>query len=223
MKASLRQSVGRPKVVSRIPEILRRCAGRKILHLGCADAPYTLDRGDRLLHKLLAEVTPAEKLWGVDLDEKGVGFLREMGFDKILHGDCESLAEELLAERFDIILAGEIIEHVGNPVNFLSSIRGVMADNSELMLTTVNATGVKGFTHALTGVEKVHPDHNYYFSYHTLRQLFTKVDLDCREIYYYQDVVSGGLSGAVDLGFKLAAKVIPGWSDGVIVHARAKR
>ena len=220
MKASLRQPIGRPKVVSRIPEILHRCRGRKVLHLGCADAPYTTQRGDDLLHKQLAQQSEPDQLWGVDADEKGVALLREMGFPNIMLGNCESLQSDLLREEFDIVLAGEIIEHVDNPGNFLNAIRGVMTPRTELLLTTANATSVKGFSHALTGVEKVHPDHNYYFSYHTLRQLLEKCSLKTHEVFYYQDVAGGGVAGLADRALQLAAKVVPGWSDGVIIIAR---
>ena len=209
------------RTVSRVPEILRLCHSKKVLHLGCADVPYTLHRGERLLHKLLAEVTSPDKLWGIDLDEKGVGLLREMGFGNVLHGDCEQMAEALKQESFDVVLAGEIIEHVENPGLFLGSIRSIMVPTTELLLTTPNASALKNFLHAMLGEEKVHEDHNYYFSYRTLKQLLERTGFSCEEIYYYQDIEGRGLALLLDRTLSAMTHLRPLWSDGLIVRAKA--
>lgn len=209
--------------MQRVPEILRRCRGRRILHLGCADVPYTLDRGEDLLHKRLATITDRENLWGIDVDADGVRLLGEMGFDRILVGDCTRMKNELLERDFDIVLAGEIIEHLDDFRGFLESIAGVMTDRSELLLTTVNATAIKGWIQAIAGYEKVHPDHTCYFSYHTLRRLLEQSGFECVELFYYQDVVGRGFPRLLDRTLRLITRGVPAWSDGVIALARLQR
>ena len=71
-------------------------------------------------------------------------------------------------------------------------------DVTELVVTTANAFAFRGILYSLFQKEKVHGDHNYYFSYRTLSQLFEKFDLDCREIYYYQEVEGSGLPRLFD-------------------------
>ncbi len=207
------------RVVLRIPEILRLCADKKVLHLGCADMPYILQRGENLLHKCLVKVTGPDMLWGLDVSEEGIRMLSEMGFTHVIHGDVERMRAELQQVNFDIILAGEIIEHLANPGNFLKSITSIMSKKTELVLTTPNAFAFKGFLHSMLRREKVHPDHNYYFSYRTIRQLLEKFDLQCKEIYYYQEVEGHGMSRALDNAIWYTTWISPVYADGLIVRA----
>ena len=211
------------RVVSRIPEILRLCRDKKVLHLGCADVPYTLERGKDLLHKRLAEVTDGDILWGLDSSWEGVSMLREMGFRNILHGDAETMPSELGNQNFDAILAGEIIEHLANPGNFLKALSSIMSDKTELIVTTVNATALKQCFHAMFHQEKVHPDHNYYFSYWTLRHLLSKFNLNCKETYYYQESQGKGLGLVVEKVFLSMTRISPAWSDGLIARATIRQ
>jgi predicted TPR repeat methyltransferase len=158
-------------------------------------------------------------LWGIDNSEEGVRILHHRSFHHIIHGDVEQMAPELRKEKFDIILAGEIIEHLANPGLFLQCISSIMDGGTELVLTTPNAPSVKGFLFSIMRQEKVHPDHNYYFSYRTLKQLLEKFDLNCKEIYYYQEIEGQGLSRALDNTVAFATWLVPLWADGLIVRA----
>ena len=53
-------------------------------------------------------------LWGLDISEEGVRILREQGFDHIIPRDPEEMGSELRRMNCDVVLAGEILEHVGN-------------------------------------------------------------------------------------------------------------
>jgi len=170
------------KVTNRIDEILSLCSGRRVLHVGCADVPFTKERGEGLLHRKLSKVT--NDLWGIDISREGIELLKEMGFSNVYVANAES---NLQQEEFDIIVAGEIIEHLGNPAHFLESMKSLMSHKTTLVITTVNAYAFKLFLFAFVGKEKVHEDHNYYFSYYTLKQLVEKSGLVCDELYYYQE------------------------------------
>lgn len=219
MKTAPRFAIRTTRVVSRVPEILRLCSYKKVLHLGCADMPYTLERGDGLLHNQLARVTAPGMLWGLDISLEGVHILRGKGFDNVIHGDVERMGPEFQHMDFDIVLAGEIIEHVANPGLFLKGLTSIMSEKTELILTTPNASSFKGFLHAMMREEKVHEDHNYYFSYRTLKQLLEKCGLRCSEIYYYQEIVGRGLSGTLDKVLSYVTWISPVWADGLIVRA----
>ena len=207
------------RVVQRVPEILRLCTSRKILHLGCADFPFTAQRGDQLLHRKLSQVTDPELLWGLETSQEGAQLLREMGFDNIIHCNAEQMDLGLQGEEFDMILAGEIIEHVANPGMFLDSISKIMSSKTELLLTTVNAFSFKSFLFSLMRKEKVHEDHNYYFSYRTLIQLFQKFNLKCQDVYYYQEIQGKGFSKGLDRVLSLPTFISPVLADGLIVRA----
>ena len=203
----------------RVPEILRICQGKTTLHLGCADMPKLLQSADDLLHLKLADVTDHDNLWGLDSSEEGCQILRKMGFDKIIHGNVENIDETVLKETFDIILAGEIIEHLSDPGIFIRNLTPLMKDKTKLIVTTPNAHSFQGFLHAMVRREKVHYDHNFYFSYQTLGHLLESCGLRCIDIYYYQDTGKKGIPRFFNKAISIVTKISHAWADGLIVCA----
>lgn len=208
-------NISKTRIVDREEEILSLCKNKKVLHVGCADTPYTLQREDDLLHRRISKIT--DQLWGIDLSIEGCSLLRKMGFDHIITGDINELAHELKKEAFDIIIAGETIEHTYNAGAFLDGIVKTMENHTELLLTTVNTPSTKQIIFAVMRKEKVHPDHNYYFSYHTLKHFFEKCGLSPTEIYYYNVNIN-----MIDKILSIFKYISPVLSDGIIVRARLK-
>jgi SAM-dependent methyltransferase len=168
--------------------ILERCRGKRVLHVGCVDSGQLAERFRRgeLIHQRLA--VSAGELWGVDIDAEGISFLRDNGFENLIVGDASEIDQiEVLTKRdFDIVLASEIIEHLQNPGQFLRNIRAVMRPNrTELIATVPNAHRIDTLFWLLRGIEYVHPDHNYWFSYQTATNLLGKSGLKVEEVYVY--------------------------------------
>jgi len=161
-----------------------------VLHLGCTDWPYTemrLEMGS-LLHLEVAGI--AKNLWGLDFDEEGLDKLKERGVGNLLRADLENLDAVPLERKFDVILAGEMIEHLANPGLFLRGVRRFMDPGSLLVITTVNAyCAFRIIYYALRGrggtAEPVHPDHVAYYSYSTILHLLSKAGLDARRVLFY--------------------------------------
>ncbi len=175
--------------------ILQKCQGKRVLHLGCVDAGLLHERFARgeLMHQRLAAV--AETLWGVDIDETGIAFLRQQGFGQLIAGDiCTSeTLEPLQGQPFDVIVASEVVEHLLNPGLFLASVRRLMiASQTELIITVPNAFRIETLLWLRHGVEYVHPDHNYWFSYLTAGNLLRKTGYTTPEVYAYS--YQGGVS-----------------------------
>ena len=72
------------------------------------------------------------------MSEKGVECLKEMRFTNIILGDVTQLKSYFNPGDFDIIIAGEVIEHLGEPGAFLKSVRSIMSQRAEFVLTTIN-------------------------------------------------------------------------------------
>ncbi len=208
------------RVVERDQEILRTCKGKKILHLGCADMPRSLQGPDDLLHVKLAKVIDNDNLWGMDSSEEGCNILEQLGFDQIIHGDVEHLNTNLAQQNFDIILAGEIIEHLSNPGIFIKNITCLMKNNTSLILTTPNAFSFKQFFIAMFRREKVHYDHNFYFSYRTIKHLLEIHELKCVDFCYYQNIAKTGIPFFFDKVISAVTRIFPVWTDGIIVRAK---
>lgn len=209
--------IGRRRVVNRVEELVRRCAGKRVLHLGCADFPFTDQSDGRLLHAQLARV--ARELWGMDRSPEGLASLRAMGWTNVLVGDAEALEALALPGDFDVIVAGELIEHLENPGRFLASIRALMTPATDLVLTTPNASSLRGVVHALGGREKVHHEHCCYFSYFTIAQLLARAGLRVVEACFYQEVASAGLPAVIDRALSLGPALWPALADGLVVRA----
>ena len=71
-------------------------------------------------------------------------------------------------DGLQIIVAGEIIEHLSNAGRFLDLLHGAGA---QIILTTPNAFSTGGDGYLKRGIEAVNGEHVAWYSYHTLRTL----------------------------------------------------
>src|ERR1035438_7597403 len=106
--------------------ILKTSAGLSVLHLGCVG--FTdLDSRDRVRHakqSLHWKLTQQSNVVGVDRSVSVIEELRDLGiFSNIVAGDVERLDELPINQKFDIVVAGDIIEHLSNPGRMLDGIR----------------------------------------------------------------------------------------------------
>jgi hypothetical protein len=177
-----------PLIRGRQEVILAECKGKRVLHLGCVDVGLTVERFDQnqMMHQKLART--AGELWGVDIDNGGIEFLREKGFTNLLTADICRLDQvrELQGRSFEVVVASEVVEHLNNPGLFLQAVKSVMLPGrTKLIVTVPNAFRVSTLLALLQGVEYVHPDHNYWFSFTTIRNLVQKNGFDILETMVY--------------------------------------
>lgn len=211
------------EIVQRLDFIKSVSAGKSVLHLGCTNWPYTLEAIDAgtLLHKDLAEVS--NDLYGFDFDQEGIDVLASKGFDNLFRADLEKLHEVGVDKQFDVIIAGEMIEHLNNPGLFLNGIKRFMSRRTRLVITTINAySGMRFFVYGLRGqrgsLEPVHPDHVAYYSYSTLKLLLQRHGFNVENFMFYDlgdehRPHNGRLRNFVN---DLCVKIAPQWADGVI-------
>ncbi len=178
------------QLVDRVGFIKKMCEGKKVLHLGCTNYPYTEDsiKYGVLLHYELKKV--AAELHGFDFDQAGLDILAKSGEQNLHLGDLEKLEEVELNETFDVIIAGEMIEHLSNPGLFLRGIKRFMNEKTDLVITTINAySGMRFFIYGLRGKggerEPVHPDHVSYYSYKTLSMVVDRENMVVKDFYFY--------------------------------------
>jgi len=184
---SFEQRLGHVRRVDRNPFLIERARGKKVLHLGCADE-HLVDlklKNNAHLHAQLASV--AGELWGVDVSAKGISELRRAGFPNLICGDVERLddIDDLRDQHFDVIIAGELIEHLSNPGLFLNGCRRLCSPDTELILTTPNALVYSQPIFACLNREAVHPDHTLFWSPATLRTLIKRSGLAIKEFWVY--------------------------------------
>ena len=211
------------KVLQRVDYIKSLCTGKKVLHLGCANYPYTEHsiQNDMLLHYDLQKIS--KELYGFDFDQAGLDVLASRGTGNLFRADLEHLEDVPLTETFDVIVAGEMIEHLNNPGLFLKGIQRFMGPETVLLITTINAyCGMRFVWYGLRGKrgkqEPVHKDHVAYYSYSTLSELLMRHDMSVESFSFY------------DIGREhrphnrwflntlndICVRIAPQWADGVI-------
>ena len=215
------------KLVQRVDFIKKLCAGKKVLHLGCANYPYTQDSidYDMLLHFELEK--HAGELYGFDFDQAGLDILAGLGRKNLYQADLEKLDEVPLAKTFDVIMAGEMIEHLNNVGLFLDGIKRFMNADTLLMLTTINAyCGMRFIQYGLRGKrgiqEPVHPDHVAYYSYSTLSVLLQRYRLTVDEFLFYDIGTEHRPHNKWYLNAinDVCTFIAPQWADGIIAVCR---
>lgn len=211
------------KLVQRVDFIQKSCAGKKVLHLGCTNYPYTLSaiENNMLMHFSLEKV--ADEIYGFDYDQEGLDILTSHGSTNLFQADLEKLDEVDVDKTFDVIIAGEMIEHLNNPGLFLGGIKRFMNPQTRLVITTINAyCGMRFLHYGLRGrggsAEPVHPDHVAYYSYSTLSLLLTRHQLDVEEFCFYDIGDEHRPLNFKILNFlnDLCVRIAPQWADGII-------
>ncbi len=87
-------------------------------------------------------------------------------------GSAEDFA---FPERFDVIYAGDLIEHLANPGRFLEASLRHLKPGGRLLLTTPNTFNLFNLAEKLTKPEPtVNPDHTLYLNRKTLKALLEK-------------------------------------------------
>lgn len=108
--------------------------GKRVLDIGPAELVGTINREklDRWIHRKVADV--AVQAIGLENNPEQVEALNKLGYD-IRLGDAEQFE---LDEKFDVVLAGELIEHLSNPGDFLDCVKNHLVSGGKLLLTTPN-------------------------------------------------------------------------------------
>lgn len=148
--------------------------GGSVLDVGCASRYGRPD----WIHGLL--VADGAEVVGIDISTKIVDELRQAGYD-VQRADAQDFD---LGRTFDVIFAGELIEHLDNVHGFLSSVRRHLAPGGRLVLTTPNAFYVANFVYRLGGRAHVHPQHTCWYCESTLRRVLAVNGLTVVDLHY---------------------------------------
>jgi hypothetical protein len=182
-----RLRVARP--VDRIGFIARVCTQCRVLDLGAIDeTAWAAKRGHGTwLHEEIAG--SALGVDGIDnSDQVPAEGLRSGPNAIIRRGDITDL-ESLVAalERTpDVVVIGELLEHLENPLQFLRRLAGIeRLFGKTLILSTPNATALHNVLIGLAQRESTHSDHLCIFSYKTLATLCTRAGFFEWEIIPY--------------------------------------
>ena len=157
--------------------------GKKVLDLGCVDHAIIEGHTDSewFLHGRL--VRSAESVKGLDYEGESIRVLRERGFD-VVQGNAENFD---LGEKYDMVVAGEIIEHLTNHRGVLDSVRRHLREDGEIVMSVPNSGALfYVFGTLLFGHETDSWDHTCMFTPITFCVLLRKCGFRAKRIILNQ-------------------------------------
>ncbi len=180
-------------VIYRKEEIMRLCAGKRVLHLGFIQHHDLYEKKiaeKDWLHEKIASV--AKTVVGLDYLKDDVDIIRDKYGYECYFADVtdvslmQDLAESL--GTFDVVVCGELIEHVDNPGLMLANIRPFLQPQGYLIVTTPNPWRYRRIRLMMKGCfEKdwLNREHVAWYSYQTLRQILERYGFreNCYDFY----------------------------------------
>lgn len=145
----------------------------RVLNVGCCGMEDVWPRGMRL-HLELEKRVGARRLMGLDINSNLVERMRLDGHMALV-GDAEEIGALCHAFQPDVIVAGEIIEHLPNPGVFLEGARRILCPGGKLLLTTPNVWGFwTVYTYWLRRREERNSEHVAWYSARWLANLLER-------------------------------------------------
>ena len=111
---------GHQKLLALVPD------GSRVLDVGCSTgylARPLVERGCTVV--------------GIELDEAAAAVARQV-CEEVLVGDAEELELPFAPGSFDVVLCGDVVEHLRDPRRFLERTRPLLRESGRLVLTTPN-------------------------------------------------------------------------------------
>ena len=166
---------------------LRECIkpyihGKKVLDIGSINHSFNPGGGSRgwIFDFVLKE---AEFVKGIDFQKEQVKIAQSSGYN-IDFGNAETY---IASDRYDVVLATDLIEHLSNPGQFFECSEKNLEPNGKLILATPNTFSFVQLYLTFknwTNNPPVHWEHTFYFSPTTLETLASRYGFSVEVIKY---------------------------------------
>ncbi len=164
--------------------IQQKCSGKSVLDLGCIrhNAEYAL-KDPNWLHQKIRTV--ASEVVGIDYLPEEIEKLNARGYE-IVFGDVTKPL--LITKKFDIIVAGDLIEHLTSFEGFFENCTRCLKPGGELIITTPNPF-YSGEFHFVSFNQNylINPEHTCWIDPQALSQLARRFGYVIGEIYFLKD------------------------------------
>jgi SAM-dependent methyltransferase len=232
---SLHKLRTKPPLVDRVSWLEGLVVSKRVIHLGFLDVERLDDKraSGTWLHERLSR--HASQAIGIDLDAAGVEAAREAGYEAYACNlEDEAAVRSLRLEPGELIVAGELIEHLDCPGRFLEAVRVLLAPGGRLVLTTPNATSLTNVLVALSRQEWSSPHHVAIYSWRTIATLLERHAWHLHDLlFYYRGKRAGpeavsrprlaAAFNSYERALRPALRVFPTVADGLIVVAGQAR
>jgi len=200
--------------------IVSCCKSLNVLNIGCVGTRLIPDS----LHIRINE--SAAKCTGIDINKSGLDELSKHNSSlELFDADISSegfMHSPLASRKFDLIILGEVLEHMASPGTALSNAASMLNHSGNILLTVPNAFCLTNvLANIIRGEELVRQDHACYFSYSTIKRLVSMAGFSDIRIGYYLCISEQYSFKSIiksSLG-KFIYKYRPSLSDGLIIQA----
>jgi len=162
--------------------ILRKISGKDVLDVGSAgDIIYIGENADidNFLCSKMKRI--AKSLVLLEIDKNSCTKLREHGFN-VVHGNAETTS---LKRKFDIIVLGDVIEHVNNVGLLIENMKRHLKQDGEIIITTANPHFAGHFFRAITlRKPRVQYDHTSFITESNLKEICKRHNLNITDFRY---------------------------------------
>lgn len=161
---------------NRVDFLERIVENKKIIHLGCLDhvplIPQKI-KDNNWLHLRITE--NSSKCIGFDINSELNLIKEKFNIDNIHVSDiCAEPNPLITQEKWDYLIVGEVLEHIDNPVAFLTTLREHYRDCiKQIIITVPNAYDRTRMNLATNGIEYINTDHRFWFTPFTLMKVAT--------------------------------------------------
>lgn len=110
---------------------------------------------------------------GLDVSEDNISQMRSLGYKNLYVADAESFS---INEKFDTIIAGEILEHLSNPGLFLQQAKKHLNPDGRLIITTPFPFSLLNILYAWLKYPNTcqNAQHTHWFCVRTFRSLINR-------------------------------------------------
>lgn len=185
------------------------CKDKIVLDIGSVgDIKHNLNHKDKWLFHRIRNV--AKSIMGIDLNPAIISLKKE-GYN-IIYGDAETFISK---NKYEIITAGELIEHLNNPGLFIENMKKLLIKNGQLILTTPNAYSFNNLLRGLTGTINILKEHTVLFNDSTIKRLLQNYNMEFTIIYSSEE--GNGVKGFI---MRITTKIFKRLAETMIIKAR---
>jgi SAM-dependent methyltransferase len=131
-RAAIARARSRGLTYDRVGYLSQLVAGRSVLDVGVVEHTREASVSPGWLHGHLHR--NARYCLGVDVLEPEIDHLKEQGYDVM----CADITIAPLPQTFEVIVGGEILEHLNSPGMFMKNCAAMLGDTGRLVITVPN-------------------------------------------------------------------------------------
>lgn len=165
--------------------IFSLCKEKDVLQVGVLGDIDRYIKNDKLSEWDFSKIKKVAKTaQGIDINKDGIEKITKLGFTGIEFGNAENLE---LNKKFDVVYAGDLIEHLNNIGNFLESCKKHMKQDSILILTTPSPYSLNMIIRSFFKITEkgIFNEHTVLLHEKNLKELLKRFDFEINTIKYY--------------------------------------